>query len=354
MTNKLYIFISTTILAFIRIFFENRIVLCSDHTAYASIFLSLKLFEDRPIFALDSINALLYSIFPNIEIKEISIFFTFFSALVYLIAIFLVIKKLNKVQVLLLIISPLIFTIVFWHYWTCVYRQGLSTSFLALFLTALLTIKERNIFVNLILLSISTFGSLISHWSAIIYLPIILLTNSKIIAFIKKTFIQIISFRINKNVLTILSILTISLVIISSYISTNSLGLILKKSSFYSDLSTVLGNAIYGTKYPISVFISFSPYFIARSLSYKNRKSGNENFFIDFITFIVSIMFSAFSVGSYMRFLVPLQLFSVINLIVNLRNFSRLVYLSALITLSISSIFGIIYMFFRISYITNI
>ncbi len=349
MSNKLYIFTSTIILSFIRIFFQFRIALCSDHNAYTGQLYYLKLFQDKPIFTLDSINSLLLFIFPNFEIKEISIFYTFFSTLVYLVAVFLLIRILDKLQIFLLILSPLLFSIVFWHYWTCAYRQGLSTSFIALFLATLLTIKERKLLFNSIILSIAALGALISHWTALFYLPFLLLTNPTIIGNLNKIFKQIIKLKLNKRIIFLFFTLIFLTIIIFYFVSENSLDIIFRKSSNYGDLSNILSSGVYGTKYPLSVLLSISPYVITRLiLVFSNRKANKDNLFTDLTTFLIAIIFSVYSVGSFMRFLVPLQLIFIINLIINLRFFSKYLYYSSLVTLSISGVFGIYYTYFRL------
>ena len=96
---------------------------------------------------------------------------------IYLIAIFIVKNNLRFANVFLLISAPFIFSITFGHFWTCGYRQGLSTFFVILLYAILNTLEKRNRTQNIIILIIVCLLGLVSHWTFIFLGPLFLLVD---------------------------------------------------------------------------------------------------------------------------------------------------------------------------------
>ena len=148
MSNKLYIIISLLFLSSIYFVFKDNILLCSDHRNYLLMLEFLKGSfggsETNVRIGLDSLIEVVYLFNKNIDIKNYFLLLTLMPIVVYLIAIFIVKNNLRMANVFLLMSAPFIFSITFGHFWTCGYRQGLSTSFVILLYAILYTLEKRN------------------------------------------------------------------------------------------------------------------------------------------------------------------------------------------------------------------
>ncbi len=143
MSNKLYIIISLLILSSIYFIFKDNIFLCSDHSNYYFMieFLKGSFGNDFSLrIGLDSLINVIYLFNKNITIQNYFLILTLMPVFVYLIAIFVVKNNLRMANVFLLMAAPFIFSITFGHFWTCGYRQGLSTSFVILLYAILYTL----------------------------------------------------------------------------------------------------------------------------------------------------------------------------------------------------------------------
>ena len=355
MSNKLYIIISLLILSSIYLIFRDHIFLCSDHNNYFVMIEILKGSFDVEAISRIGIDSLIYIIYlfnKNIAIDSYFLLLTLLPVFVYLVAIFILKNNLKMTNVFLLISAPFIFSITFGHFWTCGYRQGLSTSFLILFYAILNTLEKRNWIQNSIILFITFLLGLLSHWSFLLIIPLFLFGRFiKILRYLSNLFKKR-----KFNLVFLLIILTTGILVISSFTLfrgslSDNLQYLLEKSENYG-LENTIGAKGYGTRFGIVLLVAYSPYILIRSLFILKTTKLNlylkDQFIITLFFYIICIFGSVTGVGSFIRILVPLQLISVINIIINMRNYPKLLFLSSLLLMTVLATANVYYLYTRL------
>ncbi len=355
MSNRLYIIISLLILGSIYFIFKDNILLCSDHRNYLLMLEFLKGTFDSNFtlrIGLDSLIDVIYLFNKNIDLKNYYLLLTLMPIFVYLIAIFIVKNNLRMTNVFLLMSAPFIFSITFAHFWTCGYRQGLSTSFLILLYAILYTLEKRNRTQNTLILIIVCLLGLLTHWTFIFFGPLFLFNRfTKIINYTSNIILK------RENNLAFLVIITITgILIVSSFsffgnLLNESLIYFLAKYRAYG-LEDGLGFGYsYGKRFGILLLVAYAPYILTRCLLILKTSKLNlylkDQFIITLFFYSICIVGSFTGLGNIIRILIPLQLTSVLNIILNMKYYPRILFLSSLLLMTVLATGNIYYLYIR-------
>jgi hypothetical protein len=306
----------------------QRIPVCSDtggyltHPGVASLFISPDSFLYYALYLIGN-NELWFKLLQVISIVGFNIAITLFTR--------------HQLTSALLALAPFLSSIVALHLWACAIRNGISFTFLILSL-ALLENTRLNAVPRLaswpkffklpghmtIPFLITSMISIAMHWSsAFVLLSVLVLTSGSFNLFVKGIFK--LKVRHKFFVLLLISILAYALFVF----------LYLPKISLYGAANTFTD---YGQKYPfivvsiflLSVFI-FNPWRVRRQFIRSPRGV--------YILAFASILLAPLAIGfnsNIIRLLAPMQSISIIYIILDSLNVSRLAIFYCLVSLPFS------------------